>query len=196
MSKTFDKLLGLNSDGLRAFIEGDIEHFKKLDKSVYNLILKFRKDFIEPIAEITPEGKFKCFRPGVTEKQIIFITKHANKLLDKIFELKEINDELINNFLESNQKQKEHQELCIEIDKVFDDPNIDSNIRKHFKSAFGKQFADEYAKNVNSKTFKRYLKDGSKESFDAYVEENHQYLLEIHKKYGLGSVGYDIPEEE
>lgn len=189
-------LLKLNTDGLRAFFEGDVEHFKKLDKSAYNLILKFRQDFVQPIAELTPEGYFKCFKPRVTEEQIVFVTRHANKVLTQILELKTINDQLINDFLKSNKRQQEHQILYAEIDKAFDDPNISNDISKHFQSALGKEFADEYAKKVNSKTFKRYLETGSKENFNAYVEENHSYLLEMHKKYDLGPVGYDIPEEE
>ena len=189
-------LLKLNADGLRAFVEGDIEHFKKLDKSVYNLILNFRQNFVAPIAELTPEGKLKCLKPNVTEEQIVFVAKHAKKILSKILELKTINDQLIDDFLKSNKRQQEHQELYAEIDKVFDDPNIGNDISKHFQSALGKEFAEQYKKNVNSKTFKRYLEDGSKENFDAYVEENHQYLIELHKKYDLGPVGYDIPEEE
>lgn len=199
MSDSFNELLELNSDGLRAFVEGDIEHFKKLDKSVYNLILEFRQNFIEPIAEISSKGKFVCFKPGVTEQQIVFITKHARKILTKIIELKEVNDKLINDFLESNEREKEHQKLYTEIDNLFDSPDILDNkdrLNLHFQSELGKEFAEKYIKNINSKSFKRYLETGSEEDYNSHVNECFPDLVEHYKKYDLGPVKYDIPEEE
>lgn len=199
MSDPFNELLELNSDGLRAFIEGDFEHFKKLDRTVYDLILKFRQDFVEPIAEITSDGEFKCFKPNVTQEQIVFITKHVKKTLTKIFELKEINDKLISDFLESNKSAQEHQKLYAEVDVLFDNPNIlnDKNqLYSHFQSELGKKFVDKYTKNINSKSFKQYLETGSKEDYKAHINKCFPDLVEHYKKYDLGPVGYDIPEEE
>ena len=98
LSDPTDELLELNKDGLRAFAEKDISHFEKVDKATYNLFLRFRKDFIQSVAEITPEGKFEGFKPNVTNDQVVFVTKHAKKLLEKILELKQVNSELKDNF--------------------------------------------------------------------------------------------------
>ena len=93
-----DELSDLNADGLRAFTEGDISHFEKVDKATYNLFLKFRQDFVQSIAEITPEGNFERFKPNVSNDQIVFVTKHAKILLEKIQTLKQVNSELKDNF--------------------------------------------------------------------------------------------------
>lgn len=101
-----DELLELNKDGLRAFIEKDISYFEKVDRTTYNLFLKFRQDFIQSIAEITPEGNFERFKPNVTNDQIVFVTKHAKKLLEKILELKSINKQMKDNFQQTWGTQK------------------------------------------------------------------------------------------
>lgn len=93
-----DELLELNKDGLRAFVEKDVSYFEKVDNATYNLFLKFRQDLVLSVAEITPEGKFEGFKPNVTTDQVVFVTKHAKKLLEKILTLKQVNSELKDNF--------------------------------------------------------------------------------------------------
>lgn len=93
-----DELLELNKDGLRAFIEKDISYFEKLDQTTYKLFLKFREDFVQSIAEITPEGRFERFKANVSNDQVLFVTKHAQKLLERILELNKINNQLKENF--------------------------------------------------------------------------------------------------
>lgn len=193
-----DKLLVLNENGLQAFVNGDIEYFKNVDKTTYELFLKFRRDFIQSIAEITPEGKFERFKPNVTQDQVSFVTKHARKILEKIVELKNTNKQLKGNFIENQNQLNENNKFYAEFDKVFENPNIltdEKLMRQHFNSKEGQEFVDNSARLKKSGALEEYEKIKSFEEKKQWTRKYMPDLAAINDQYDCWIDYDDLPDE-
>ena len=190
-----DQLLSLNDDGLRAFVERDIEHFKNVDKTLYELFLRFRQDILQSIAEFTPEGKFERFKPGVSQDQVEIVVKSSQKMLEKILSIKEAADEAKQNFIDDVNAETEIHKFRQEFDANFGKVSADeASMRKAFPSKEGQKFIDDWMRISKSKSFNQYLETGSKKDLEKHMEENHPEAIRLSKKYGL-KIDLDIPDD-
>lgn len=191
-----EKLVKLTDDGMRAYLEKDIEHYKEVDKTVYELFLRFRQDTLGSVAEFTPEGSFARFKPNVTQDQIAFVVKQGKKMLERLLEVKGHTDASKQMLIDELNTQSERGEFWKEFDDNFGKVyTSEAEMRKDHPSKEGQKFVDRWVKTMKSPAYNRYLQTGSKEDRLKHYEENHPLLVEHAKKYGL-KVELDEPDDD
>jgi len=187
---SIQQLLDLNDEGVVAFVNRDLEHFREKDKAMFQLLENFKQDFLFSIADFDSNGKLLGFKPGVDDGQISYVTKTATQILEKIQKLQEVNVELKQGLVKSVEKETDFNKFRREIDAAMT-PGFSGNLREHFTSKAGQEAVEELEKARQTDTYKRYWKEMeengkvSYETMEAYYKETNPKMWKHYMTYGL-----------